>query len=178
MNGPYDYVPPIYWYADTKNGGAFGFNTETGPGPQVPPVESIKKFIPKDHLWPIDTMWNYHCGGNVFCNLNRYNEAIDNRLGKPAGLEEYVTKAQFINYESMRAMYEAFTSNKYNATGIVQWMYNSAWPKFWWQLYDYYLMPNAAFYGAKKACEPLHIQYNPLTKELNLLTIQIKKTIY
>ena len=38
-------------------------------------------------------------------------------------------------------------------------MYNSAWPKLYWQLYDYYFMPNGAFYGAKTACEPLHIQY-------------------
>lgn len=186
MNGPYDYVPPVYWFTDTKNGGAFGFNTETGPGPQVPPLESIKKFIPKDHLWPIDTMWHYHCGGNVFYNLARYNEAIDNRLGKSAGLDEYLTKAQYINYEGLRAMFEAFASNKYNATGIVQWMYNSAWPKFWWQLYDYYLMPNASFYGVKKANEPLHIQYNPGYKRVEIVNhtlnqfnlVNIEITVY
>jgi exo-1,4-beta-D-glucosaminidase len=176
MNGPYDYVPPIYWFTDTKNGGAFGFNTETGPGPQVPPLESIKKFIPKEHLWPIDTMWHYHCGGNVFYSLARYTEAIEKRLGKPAGLDEYLTKAQFTNYEGMRAMYEAFASNKYNATGIIQWMYNSAWPKLWWQLYDYYLMPNAAFYGAKKACEPLHAQYNPATQKVEVVNHTLNKT--
>jgi exo-1,4-beta-D-glucosaminidase len=39
-------------------------------------------------------------------------------------------------------------------------MYNSAWPKLWWQLYDYYLNPTAALYGARKACEPLHLIYN------------------
>jgi len=160
MNGPYDYVPPVYWYTDTENGGAFGFNTETGPGPQVPLKESIKKFIPKDHLWPIDSIWNYHCCGNVFNSLEKYNKAIDERLGKPADIDEYLTKAQYTNYEGMRAMYEAFGANKYDATGIVQWMYNSAWPKLWWQLYDYYLLPNAALYGAKKACEPVHLQYN------------------
>ena len=38
-------------------------------------------------------------------------------------------------------------------------MYNSAWPKMYWQLYDYFFMPNGAFYGARTACEPLHIQY-------------------
>ena len=160
MNGPYEYVPPVYWSVDSVNGGAFGFNTETGPGPQVPPLESIKKMIPAGHLWPIDSMWNYHCGKNKFSNLDVYNTAMNNRLGKPNDLAEYVTKAQFLNYEGMRAMFEAFTANKPATTGIIQWMLNASWPKLWWQLYDYYLMPNGAFYGAKKALEPLHIQYD------------------
>jgi exo-1,4-beta-D-glucosaminidase len=179
MNGPYDYVPPIYWFTDTVNGGAFGFNTETSPGPQVPPMESIRKMFPKDHLWPIDSVWFYHCGGNVFNSLARYNEAMDNRLGKPAGLQEYLDKAQYLNYEGMRAMYEAFGANKYKATGIIQWMYNSAWPKLWWQLYDYYLMPNGAFYGAKKASEPLHIQYNPGKNEVEIVnnTLNAEKNV-
>ncbi len=161
MRGPYDYVPPSYWYIDTANGGAFGFNTETGPGPQVPIEESIKKFIPENHLWPIDSVWYFHCGGaGKFKELDRYTEAMDERLGTANSLEEYCTKAQFLNYEGMRAMFEAFVANRYKATGIIQWMYNSAWPKFWWQFYDYYLMPTAAFYGARKACEPVHILYN------------------
>lgn len=160
MNGPYEYVPPVYWWIDKKYGGAYGFNTETGPGPQVPPVESIKKFIPADHLWPIDSIWNYHCGGNVFNSLKVYSEAISKRLGEPTGLDDYCTKAQFINYEGMRAMFESFQANKFTSTGIIQWMLNASWPKLWWQLYDFYLMPNASFYGAKKANEPLHIAYN------------------
>jgi len=166
MRGPYDYVPPIYWYVDTENGGAFGFNTETGPGPQVPPVESIKKMIPEKDLWPINDVWNYHCARNEFGNLDRYNEAMTKRLAAPASLEDYCKKAQLLNYEGMRAMFEAFGANKFTSTGIIQWMYNSAWPKLWWQLYDYYLMPNAAFYGARKACEPLHILYDYGTKEI------------
>jgi exo-1,4-beta-D-glucosaminidase len=160
MRGPYDYEPPSYWYVDTLYGGAFGLNTETGPGPQVPVIESVKKFIPQDHLWPIDSVWYFHCGGNDFKDLKRYNDAMNDRLGAAKNLDEYCTKAQFLNYEGMRAMYEAFVANKYKATGIIQWMYNSAWPKFWWQFYDYYLMPTAALYGARKACEPVHILYD------------------
>ena len=57
-------------------------------------------------------------------------------------------------------MFEAFESNRFEATGIIQWMYNASWPKLWWQLYDYYLMPTGAFYGARKASEPLHVSYN------------------
>ncbi len=160
MNGPYDYVPPVYWYLDTLQGGAFGFNTETGPGVQIPVLEDIKKFIPANHLWPIDSIWNYHCGGGEFSNLNRYTEVMNNRLGAAESLEDFSAKSQFLNYEGMRAMFEAFQLRKFNTTGIIQWMFNAAWPKLWWQLFDYYLVPTAAMYGARKANEPMHILYN------------------
>lgn len=166
MAGPYDYVPPVYWYVDTENGGAFGFNTETGPGPQVPLLDSLKKMIPEKDLWPIDDVWYYHCARGEFFGLKRYNEAMANRLGPAKDLEDYVAKAQFLNYEGMRAMFEAFVANRPKATGIIQWMYNSAWPKMWWQFYDYYLNPTGAFYGARKACEPLHLIYNYGTHEI------------
>ncbi len=160
MKGPYDYVTPAYWWTDKQNGGAVGFNTEIGPGVEIPPIESIKRMIPENHLWPIDSVWYFHCGKNDFGNLENYNNALFNRLGKPNDLEEYCTKAQYQNYEGTRAMFEANTANKYQATGVIYWMLNSAWPKLWWQLYDYYLMPGGAFYGTKKALEPLHILYD------------------
>ena len=28
----------------------------------------------------------------------------------------------------MRAMYEAYSRNKYTSTGVIQWMLNNAWP--------------------------------------------------
>lgn len=166
MNGPYDYVPPIYWFINKKEGGAFGFNTETGPGPQIPPIESLRRMIPADKLWPINDLWFFHCCRGEFNNLDRYNEAMDKRLGRANGLTDYLRKAQFMNYEAMRGMFEAFVARRPLATGIIQWMYNSAWPKLWWQLFDYYLLPNGAFFGARKACEPLHILYDQGTREV------------
>lgn len=160
MRGPYDYVPPVYWWIDKDNGGAFGFNTEVGPGAEIPPIESIKKMFTQNHLWPIDSVWDFHCSKNDFGNLKNYNDALFNRLSAPNSLEEYCTKAQLINYDGTRAMFEAHIANKYRATGVIHWMLNSAWPKLWWQLYDFYLMPGGAFYGTKKACEPIHILYN------------------
>ena len=166
MNGPYDYVPPIYWYEDTRNGGAFGFNTETGPGPQPPPLESLKKMLPEDRLWPINDLWDYHCARGEFNTLRRYNEAMDKRYGKARNLDDFVRKAQVANYEAMRAMFEAFAARRPAATGVIQWMLNAAWPKLYWQLYDYYLMPNGAFYGARKASRPVHVLYDPLKEAI------------
>ncbi len=166
MLGPYDYVPPVYWYVDTKNGGAYGFNTESGPGPQVPPLESLRKMIPEDKLWPINDVWDFHNSRGKFRTLDRYNEAMARRLGPAKDLEDYLRKAQFLNYEAMRAMFEAFVANRPKATGVIQWMYNAAWPKLWWQLYDYSLQPTGAFYGARKAGEPVHILYNYGSREI------------
>ena len=89
MTGPYDYVPPVYWYVDTKAGGAYCFNTETSPGPAVPPIESLRRMLPKDHLWPIDDVWRFHVGGGVFGNLNLFTTALNKRLGEATSVEEY-----------------------------------------------------------------------------------------
>jgi exo-1,4-beta-D-glucosaminidase len=160
MLGPYAYTPPIYWYTDKKFGGAYGFNTETCPGANIPPIESIRKMIPEEHLWPIDEVWNYHCGKNAFANLKRTEEAIEKRYGKPSNVDDFAFKAQLLNYELMRPMFEAFQVNQPKATGIIQWMLNSSWPEMYWQLYDSFLMPNAAYYATKKANEPIHLTYN------------------
>jgi len=162
MMGPYEYVPPVYWFEDkSAYGGAYGFNSETGPGPQIPPIESIKKMIPEDQLWPpANDMWNYHSGRKDFNSVSVYLKALNTRYGQAKNLEELTLKAQIMNYEAMRPMFEAFVINRKIATGVVQWMLNAPWPEFYWQLYDYYLMPNGAYFGTQKAGQPATLIYN------------------
>lgn len=160
MNGPYDYVTPDYWYLDTKNGGAFGFNTETSPGPEPPPLETLRRMIPAPDLWPIGPVWDFHCGRRQFAQMNRYLKAFQSRYGPTHSVDEFAFKSQAANYEGIRAMYEAFAVNLPHTTGIIQWMLNPSWPKIYWQLYDYYLVPGGAFFGAKKGAAPLAIIYN------------------
>jgi exo-1,4-beta-D-glucosaminidase len=160
MTGPYDWVPPNYWLLDKTRGGAHGFNTETGPGPAVPPVESLRQMLPEDHLWPIDSWWNFHAGGGAFRDIKTFTAALEARYGHAATLDDYARKAQMMAYEGHRAMFEAFGRNKYTSTGVIQWMLNNAWPSMIWHLYDWYLRPGGSYFGAKKACEPLHIQYS------------------
>ncbi len=160
MSGPYDYVPPNYWLTDKEAGGAFGFNTETSPGPVIPTLPSLKRFIPADHLWPIDDYWNYHAGGERFTTIDKFMNGMEQRYGRPANLNDFLRKSQAMNYEAERAMFEAYGRNKYQSTGVIQWMLNNAWPSIIWNLYDYYLVPSGAYFGSKKACEPLHVQYS------------------
>jgi len=159
MTGPYEYVPPVYWLADTTAGGAYGYNTETSPGPAIPTLESVKRFIPKEHLWPMDDVWNYHAGGERFTTVNIFTDALNKRYGDASSLEDYQRKAQAQAYDGERAMFEAYGGKKYVATGVIQWMLNNAWPSLIWHLYDYYLVPSGGYFGTKKAMEPLHVQY-------------------
>jgi len=160
MTGPYEYVPPVYWLADTQAGGAYGYNTETSPGPAIPPRESLERFIPKDHLWPIDDVWNFHSGGERFTTINVFTDGLNRRYGTATSLDDYERKAQAMTYDGQRAMFEAYGRNKYTATGVIQWMLNNAWPSLIWHLYDYYLVPAGGYFGTKKAMEPLHVQYS------------------
>ena len=159
MTGPYEYVPPLFWYVDTRHGGAFGFNTETSPGPAIPPIESLRRMLPPDHLWPVDSVWEYHAGG-MSQTLDVFIDALNQRYGPANSLEDFATKAQVQAYEAHRAMMEAYGRNKYTSSGIIQWMLNNAWPSMIWHLYDWYLRPGGSYFGVKKACEPLHVQYS------------------
>ena len=172
MSGPYEYVAPSYWQVDTLQGqpgrkqcnpggcgGGYGFNTETSMGPAVPPVESIRAMVGKDHMWPIDDVWNYHAGGGEFKTINVFSEALANRYGKSDNVEDFAMKSQMQTYEGVRAMYEAYSRNKYEATGVIQWMLDNAWPSMIWHLYDYYMRPGGGYFGAKRATEALHPVY-------------------
>jgi exo-1,4-beta-D-glucosaminidase len=172
MTGPYEYIAPSYWEVDTPPGqpgrrqcnpggcgGAYGFNTETSMGPAVPPLDSIRAMVGKDHLWPIDEVWNYHTGGGEFKDIHVFSEALANRYGKSDNVDDFAIKSQMQTYEGVRAMYEAYSRNKYEATGVIQWMLNNAWPSMIWHLYDYYLRPGGGYFGAKKALEALHPIY-------------------
>jgi exo-1,4-beta-D-glucosaminidase len=161
MTGPYDYVPPDYWLADTnKYGGAFGFITETSPGAAVPPLGSLRKMLPAEDLMPGNPTWNYHGGSARFQDSRHFEDAMDAIYGAPSGIDDYEMKAQAMAYDGERAMFEAFSRNKYRSTGIIQWTLNNAWPSLIWHLYDYFLQPAGGYFGAKKACEPIHVQYS------------------
>ncbi|MGA9670891.1 MAG: sugar-binding domain-containing protein [Terracidiphilus sp.] len=160
MTGPYDYVAPSYWYVDQHNGGAYGFNTETSPGPAIPSLASRERFLPDAQAWPPSSTWSFHNGGGEFVNLKVFDHAMESVYAKPQSAADYERMAQTMEYDSERAMFEAYSKNKYVSTGVIQWMLNNAWPSTIWHLYDYYLDAGAGYFAAKKACEPLHIQYS------------------
>ena len=166
MVGPYDYEGPEYWYNPKAPGGAFGFNTETGIGAQMPELESILKMIPEESLWPLGKAYDFHCttAGEAMHSLDVLKTAVEKRYGPSQGLEEFLLKAHHLDYDGTRAMFEAFRVNVPRSTGVIQWMLNSAWPSLYWQLYDWYLVPSAGFWSVRKACAPQQLVYNYFDK--------------
>lgn len=166
MSGPYAWVPPAYWYAD-KQGGAFGFNSETGAGADIPRLEDLARMLSpqeREALWKYPKQRQYHASAawSPFASLAPFDTALARRYGAPRNLADYVAKAQLDNYDNTRAQFEAFSAHRDAAdpsTGVIYWMLNNAWPSLHWHLYDYYMNPAGAYFGAKKANEPVHIQY-------------------
>ncbi|KAL2826294.1 glycoside hydrolase superfamily [Aspergillus cavernicola] len=167
MDGPYDWVPPNYWYGN-QFGAAFGFGSELGAGVGTPELSSLHRFLsPSDlkALWSSPDAGQYHLSprGSVFHNRRNFNRALAERYGPPTNLEDYVSKAQMMDYEATRAQFEAFSA-RHNAprpaTGVIYWMLNGAWPSLHWQLIDYYLQPAGAYFGAKVGSRQEHVVYD------------------
>ena len=183
MAGPYEYVGPSYWYLPDAPGGAFGFNTETGIGAQLPVKESLQKML-SEKLFPIDDRYNSLCTASSadMNSLKQLNEVISNRFGEAKDIDEYLRRADMLNYESTKAMFESFRARWPHTTGIIQWMLNGARPGIYWQLYDYFKQPNAAYYGVKKANAPVQLIYDYYNKAVyavneTLETAKLKATM-
>ncbi|MFI6935442.1 glycosyl hydrolase 2 galactose-binding domain-containing protein [Streptomyces sp. NPDC050287] len=167
MSGPYDWIPPNYWYAK-REGGATGFNSETSAGPDIPTLDTLRRMMSPaelDTLWKNPSAKQYHRSpSSTFSTLKLYDDALTGRYGAPGSLTDYVRKAQLAQYENVRAQFEAYgrnaTDSSKPSTGVVYWMFNSGWTSLHWQLMDRYLDQGGAYFGAKKANEPLHVQYS------------------
>ncbi|HXD37816.1 MAG TPA: glycoside hydrolase family 2 TIM barrel-domain containing protein, partial [Rhodanobacter sp.] len=176
MTGPYAWVPPAYWYAG-KLGGAFGFNSETGAGAVIPRLEDLTRMLSpqtQEALWKYPQLRQYHAASawSPFASLVPFDTALAKRYGAPRSLADYVAKAQLENYDNVRAQFEAYNARMDAAnpsTGVIYWMLNNAWPSLHWHLYDYFLNPAGAYFGAKKANEPVHIQYSYDTRAIVLV---------
>ncbi len=172
MDGPYWWEPPVYWYND-QLGGAAGFASEIGPGPTVPEMDELKKFLTTADINKL-TNYNtaqYHLSpSGTFGKFSFWGTALNNRYGAPSNVDDFVRKAQLANYETNRAQFEAFgrdfSDTGKPATGVIYWMMNDPWPKLFWHLYDYNLATAGSYFGAKTALRPLHVQYSYDDKSL------------
>ena len=161
MEGPYSWRPPTYWFSG-KYVPSRGSAAEQGDNESIPTLESLKKFIPADKLWPINDTWFFHAGGitgtNVLMNVQR---AVNRRYGPSSSVDEFVEKAQLSHYENTRAQFEDFAANGWaNHKMTLYWMLNSHWPSFYGHIIDYYLSPGGAYYGAKKGLRPLSVVFD------------------
>ncbi len=160
MAGPYVWRPPYYWFSD-KYGAARGSSAEEGDNETIPPVESLKKFLPADKLWPINEDWYFHSGANEGNNLlENVQRVINHRYGPSSSAEEFSRKAQLAHYEDVRAQYESYSTHWDNRKMTVHWMMNNPWPSLFGHLFDYYFKQGGGYFGAKKALRPLTVVWD------------------
>lgn len=155
-SGPWGYFkdPSKYYTENAK-----GFNTEMGSY-AIPTANTIRKFIAPEDQWPINDVWAYHDLHHTTQNFGDFINAVD-RYGKAESMEDFSRKSQFVTYDAWRNMLEAWNSKMWNnTTGLILWMSHPAWPSMIWQTYTYDYETPGSYFGAKKACEPIHIQMN------------------
>ena len=163
--GPYRALP-IKQYFDLF--GADKFHSERGM-PNVMNYEDLIKAIPEDKVWPQSSLWGLHDFTLESAQHSAsFNEMVENGFGWPESAREFCDLAQWINYNGYRAMFEGRSKYRH---GLLLWMSHPAWPSMVWQTYDYYFEPTAAYFGCKKASEPLHIQYNALTGKVEVVNL-------
>lgn len=135
--------------------------------PTIPSAESVRMMLSKDALWPPGLEWGLHdfCEGGAQRGES-FMSTVEQSYGGADNLEEWISLAQFVDYEGFRAEFEA--QSKYRM-GLLLWMSHPCWPSFLWQTYDYYLEPMAAYFACKKVCEPLHIQWNRVTDAVEVV---------
>jgi hypothetical protein len=142
------------------------FHSERGM-PNVMTFESLKQTLPESALWPQNSLWGLH----DYClegaqGAESFNQMIEKGFGAPESAEEFTELAQWINYNGYRGMFEGRSTFR---KGLLLWMSHPAWPSMVWQTYDYYFEPTAAYFGCKKASEPVHIQWNPVYDEIEVV---------
>jgi beta-galactosidase/beta-glucuronidase len=162
-HGPYT-VQTDKFYFQQRAGTQF--HSEMGM-PNIVSMDSLKLMMPEKDFWPQGVDWGVHdftaMGAQSADNFRR---RLTKLYGPTDNLQDWMELAQFVNYEGHRAMYEAQSKNR---MGLLIWMSHPCWPSMVWQTYDYYLEPTAGYFGAKKASEPLHIQWNPVTDSVEVV---------
>ncbi len=163
-HGPYRMLPAkTYFTLETGND---KFHSERGM-PNVLTYESFLRTYSPEGIWPQSDEWGMHDytleGAQ---GATSFNEIIAKGYGTPQNVKEFTELAQWVNYDGHRSLFESRSKNR---MGLLMWMSHSCWPSMVWQTYDYYFEPTAAYFAIKKASEPLHIQWNPATDEVEVV---------
>ena len=143
--------------------------SETG-SVSVPTLESIHGMMPQKDWETITDDWAEHDMAKGAQRGDQYPGVLAARYGKIANLADFVRKAQLMNYEAFRAMYEGRNAQMFHpTTAVITWMSHPAQPSFVWQLYHYDLEPNSSLFAVRSAGEMVHIQFNEADGELQVI---------
>ncbi len=165
-SGPWSNKPLSVYFTNLNT----GFTTELGAS-SIPSAEVIRSMMPAEDVWPPADDWAYHdLSSKGAATISSTFEMVTNRFGRPNNIEDATRKAQLLNYETYRAIYEGFNSRLWNdCSGVLVWMSHPSWPSMVWQFYTWDFEPNASLFGAMKGAEPVHIQMNPTDLKISVI---------
>ena len=136
----------------------------------IPNYESLKRMLAPEGLWPMGDAWGQHDfprgRGHNFAQM------VERHFGPATSARQFTEWAQWVNYDGHRAMFESRLQDR---MGVLIWMSHPCWPALTWATYDYYWEPTAAYFGIRKALEPIHIQYNPAQRTVEVANISVDK---
>jgi hypothetical protein len=168
-SGPYKYKDPATYYTINR-----GFSVELGV-PSMPTLESFRHWIPKEDQWPISDAWAYHDwhqAGNG--DVAPFMQELETEFGAATDLEDFERKAQMLNYVEHRAIFEGFNAHLWTPnSGRLLWMTQPAWPSSSWQILSSDYDTQASFYGVKKACEPIHVQLDLSSYQVDVVNTTV-----
>jgi hypothetical protein len=162
-HGPYQAMPAKYYFTDRATP---KLHSELGM-PNIVTLDSLRAMMPEAEMWPQGRMWGLHDFALHGAQAGEtFRKRVEASYGGATNVADWVELAQFINYDGHRAMFEAQSRFR---MGLLMWMSHPAWTSLTWQTYDYFLEPGAAYFACKKASEPLHIQWNPVTDSVEVV---------
>jgi len=152
-----------------------GMKSERGM-PCVPTADSMRAALAPEDQWPISDAWSYHDFCRIgFMGVESYVREFEQSYGKSRDLDDFCAKAQILNYERFRALYESWGHSMWRgSSGLLLWMTHCSWPSTVWQLYAYDLEPTGALFGAQKACEPVHVQMDPRDSTVTVVNMALE----
>jgi beta-mannosidase len=124
-------------------------------GLQAPPaVDTLRRFIPRDELWPPGQAWITHGAG--LHKLWRYARPF--LPADAADLEAWVEASQRAQAQGLQIAIEHYRRRKARGNGgALVWQLNEPWPAISWALLDFYGQPKPAYEVVRRAFSPLLI---------------------
>jgi len=171
--GPYIWQDPVSSYNRAITARDWVFKDETGL-PSMVPYNILPRIIPnlvwdKKLPFPLNNSWGYHDAATGNGRWDQYYKETINRFGEPSSMEDLCDKMQLMNAVGYQGIFEAAGHKLNDIGGVMLWKLNAAFPSVVWQVYDWYLQPNAGYYFMQNACEPVHIQLNLANKKVTVL---------
>ncbi|WP_298368318.1 sugar-binding domain-containing protein [uncultured Lutibacter sp.] len=123
----------------------------------VPNVESLKKFIPENELWPPGPSWGHHWADLDRLRIQNFDAFGDEKKGS---LQEFVDATQDAQGIIFQLSIEHFRRNKPRTSGIALCHFITYWPDMKWGMVDNYLKPKRSFDFVKTAYQPVLLNLN------------------